>query len=83
MNRVDLAQRFEDAGWNIRLGRDTEAMMVFPELIALLQECFTQGWLDVDASTPVLQELLQAQERRDYLLVADILEILIPKSLRG
>jgi len=83
MNREQRAQRFEAAGWKFLVARDTETMVEFPELLGLLQECFTRGWLDLEASTPVLQELLQAQERRDYLLVADILEILIPKSLRG
>ena len=83
MTRIELAQRFEEAGWQLRLGRDAEAMVVFPELLSLLQESFDRGWLDIQASTPVLQELLQAHERRDYLLVADIIEIIIAGSLRG
>lgn len=83
MNRVDLAQRFEDAGWQLRLGHDAEAMLAFPELLALLQQGFSKGWLDVEAAMPVLQELLSAHERGDYLLVADIMELIIARSLRA
>ena len=83
MNRVDLAQRFEDAGWQLRLGHDAEAMLAFPELLARLQQGFSQGWLDVEAAMPVLQDLLSAHERGDYLLVADIMELIIARSLRA
>ncbi|MEC8191739.1 MAG: hypothetical protein VX944_04850 [Myxococcota bacterium] len=83
MTRVELAQRFEDTGWQLRLGRDAEAMLAFPELLELLQQSFGQGWLDVEASMPVLEELLSAHERGDHLLMADIMELIIARSLRG
>ena len=83
MTRIELAQRFEDTGWHLRLGRDAEAMLVFPDLLSLLQQSFGQGWLDVEAAMPVLEELLSAHERGDYLLMADIMELIIARSLRG
>ena len=83
MTRTELAQRFENAGWQLRLGRDAEAMLAFPELLSLLQQSFSEGWLDAGSSTPVLQELLRAHERGDCLLMADIMELIIARSLRG
>lgn len=83
MTRIELAQRFEEAGWRLRLGRDAEALLAFPDLLSLVQESFSQGWLDIEASMPVLEELLSAHERADYLLVADIMELIIARSLRG
>ncbi len=81
MTRQELIQRFKDAAWSLRLGRDAEAMLVFPDLVTELSGCFERGWLDLNATAPVLEELMQAQERRDLLLVADILEHLIAGSL--
>lgn len=71
-----VAERF-------RWGRDAEAHAALPAALLGIEQALRAGILDVEASAPILTELSAAMERQDLLLVADILELVIARSLTG
>lgn len=84
MNPETLRQLMNDCiqvARHFRLGMDTVANGLLLDVITGISEAFAQGLLDAQAAQPVLTEMLSAKERRDVLLVADILEHIFAPSI--
>jgi hypothetical protein len=76
-----LAARCRLVAERFRFGRDPEGHAALPSVLAGLERSLAIGLLDAGAAAPILQAMLDALERQDLLLVADLLEHIVAPSL--
>jgi hypothetical protein len=77
-----LAARCLAIAEHFRFGRDPEGHAALPGALAGLEQALRLGILSPESAAPVLTAMLWALERRDLLLVADLLELVVAPSLR-
>jgi hypothetical protein len=78
----ELADRCVAIAERLRFGRDAEAHAAMPGVLAGLEQALRAGVLSPEAAAPVIAAMLEALERQDLLLVADLLEHVVAASLR-
>ncbi len=79
---MNLAERSLATAQLFRLARDPEGHQQLAEVCAAIEQALGEGRPVPGATAPVLTTLVNAQERGDLLLVADLLEYVLVPSLR-
>jgi len=75
VDKIDWLSRFEQVGSSLRLGMEaqgsTQLIACIDDLLEFLPHCLPA---QVNRFQSVLNQILAAQMRKDFLLVADLLE---------
>lgn len=81
MRMSELSRLCVDIAHAFRLANEPGGQTRLPMALSGIEEAIHRGFLDPAATMPVLQTMLEAQERGDLLLVADVLEHVVAPSL--
>jgi len=83
-DKKECADNLAEVIESFRLGREGQGSVAFTKVIAYLMPRLEQHMAELtQADVSLLNEMSAAQERGDFLFVADMLEYLLPTSTLG